>query len=343
MHYSKSTCLQTIYFLQRTLPLLLLLPLITISNAQTKQDKIPLEEGYFTGADNVRIFYRKLGAGQDFVVFLHGGPGLSMGDGGYAVRPLGNDHTLIMYDQRGGGRSDLVTDPALLTADADVRDLEALRQHFAIEKVKLIGLSWGSGLAALYADAHGERVSRIIFLDPMPIALNPFAKERGEKIASLMKPEDKARLKELSSRAKNANNEEIHAIYKEEIRIVFGPYLFHPEGHDRDWSEMSDVPVQAMRNAAVVDKAVNASLGNFDLRPTLAKLEMPTLVIEGEKTNVPLDSTLDWAKSPPNARLLLIPDAGHATFIDQPNALLREIEIFLQGGWPKDSKEVEKS
>ncbi len=38
-----------------------------------------------------------------------------------------------------------------------------------------------------------------------------------------------------------------------------------------------------------------------------------------------------------------IADAGHAMFIDQPNALPREIEIFLQGGWPKNSKEVEKS
>jgi proline iminopeptidase len=343
MRNSKSTCLQTIYFLQRTLLLLLLLPLITISNAQTEKAKTQIEEGYVTGADNVGIFYRKLGSGQDFVVFLHGGPGLSMQDGGYAMRPLGNAYTLIMYDQRGGGRSDLVKDPALLTADADVRDLEALRQHFGIEKMKLIGLSWGSGLAALYAGAHEERVSRLVFLDPMPIALNPFAKERGEKIASLMKPEDTARLKELSNRAKNAKDEEIHAIYKEEIRIFFGPYLFHPEGHDRDWSQMSDVPVPAMRNAAVVGKAVNASLGNFDLRPTLAKLKMPTLVIEGEKTNVPLDSTREWAKSPSNARLLLIPDAGHATFIDQPNALLREIEIFLQGDWPKNSREIEKS
>src|SRR5215831_18045721 len=169
-------------FARTTLPLLLL-ALATISNAQTKKDQVAAEEGYFTGADNVRIYYRKLGTGNDFVVFLHGGPGLSMGDGGYAMRPLAQHHTLILYDQRGGGRSDLVKDPALLTADADVRDLEALREHFNIEKMSLIGLSWGSGLAALYANAHSERVTRIVFLDPMPVALKQYAKERGEKIA----------------------------------------------------------------------------------------------------------------------------------------------------------------
>lgn len=320
--------------------------LITVtqdSEAQTPEEKFPIEEGQFTAADGVHIFYRKLGAGHDFVVFLHGGPGLSMGDGGYAMRPLAKRHTLILYDQRGGGRSDLIKDSKLLTADADVRDLEALRQHFGIEKMSLIGLSWGSGLAALYAEAHPQSVSRIVFLDPMPVALNPYAKEREQKIGSLMKPDDKARLKELVKSAKGVSEEQLNAICRDETRIFFGPYLFHPDGHERDWEEMCDVPAAAMRNAKIVGDAVTGSLGNFDLRPTLAKLKIPVLVIEGEKTNVPLDSTRKWAKTPPNARLLLIPDAGHATFIDQPENLLREIEVFLGGNWPENSKEIRKS
>ena len=327
---------------RRVFLLIAVVALVAISGAQS-DEKFPADEGYFTGADNVRLFYRKLGAGQDFVVFLHGGPGLSMGDGGYAMRPLAEQHTLILYDQRGGGRSDLVKDSALLTANADVHDLEALREHFGIEKMSLIGNSWGSGLAALYTEAHSERVSRIVFLDPMPVALNPYAKERDQKIASVTKPEDTARLKELVQRARGATDEEVHTICKEEIRIIFGPYLFHAGGHERDWSEMCDMPVAAMRNASVVGNAVTRSLGDFDLRPILAKLKVPTLVIEGEKTNVPLDSTREWAKNSPNARLLLIPDSGHATFIDQPAVLVREIQTFLQGGWPPNSKPVEKS
>jgi pimeloyl-ACP methyl ester carboxylesterase len=177
----------------------------------------------------------------------------------------------------------------------------------------------------------------------MPIALSPYAKERGQKIASLMKPEDTTRLQELTKSAKDASDDQLNAICREETRIVFGPYLFSSDGHERDWAEMCDVPSAAVRNARVVKDAVNGSLGNFDLRPTLAKLKVPVLVIEGEKTNVPLDSTPEWAKAPTNARLLLIPDAGHATFIDQPANLLREIEVFLEGGWPTNSKEIAKS
>jgi proline iminopeptidase len=333
---------QRLFFLQVTVRLLFLSLVAVVSNAQTIAEKFPVEQGYFTGADGIRLFYRKLGRGPDFIVFLHGGPGLSMGDGGYAMRPLADHHTVIMYDQRGGGRSDLIKDPKLLTADADVRDLEALRQHFGIEKMSLIGLSWGSGLAALYTEAHLESVSRIVFLDPMPIALSPYAKERDEKITSLMKPDDTARLKELAKSAKGASEKALNAICRDETRIFFRPYLFHPDGHERDWAEMCDVPSAAMRNTRIVNDAVNGSLGNFDLRLTLAKLKIPVLVIEGEKTNVPLDSTREWAKTPPDARLLLIPDAGHATFIDQPDALLREIEVFLKGDWPANSKVLGK-
>jgi pimeloyl-ACP methyl ester carboxylesterase len=47
---------------------------------------------------------------------------------------------------------------------------------------------------------------------------------------------------------------------------------------------MCDVPPEAMRNTRIVNEAVNGSLGNFDLRLTLAKLKIPVLVIEGEKT-----------------------------------------------------------
>src|SRR6516164_8052780 len=97
----------------RPLVILIFLAVAATARAQSNEN-FPTEEGYFNAPDNVRLFYRKLGAGQDVVVFLHGGPGLSMGDGGYAMRPLAEHHTLIMYDQRGGGRSDLVKDPALL-------------------------------------------------------------------------------------------------------------------------------------------------------------------------------------------------------------------------------------
>src|SRR5690349_24531654 len=96
----------------------LLLALTALAlQGQQPAEKYPAETGSFTAADGVQLFYCKQGSGHDFVVFLHGGPGLSMGDGGYAMRPLAGQQTLMLYDQRGGGRSDRVKDPRLFTAE----------------------------------------------------------------------------------------------------------------------------------------------------------------------------------------------------------------------------------
>lgn len=300
-----------------------------------------IEEGYFTGADQVKLFYRKLGTAHDFVVFLHGGPGASISDGGYLMEPLARRHTLIMYDQRGGGRSDLVQQPDLLTVDAYVRDLEALRQHFGIERMSLVGLSWGSGLAAYYAEAHPDRVVRIVFLDPMPPANKPYVQERDEKMVSLLSKEDLARLQEFDKQMETAPDDKLPALCREHDRIFLRLYLFHPERLEGSAWDMCNSSPAALRNSATVFKAVITSLGDFDLRPMLSRLKVPALVIEGEKTNVPLDATREWAKSPPDARLLLIPDAGHAAFVDQTDAVLEAIQSFLGGQWPPAAKQAQ--
>ena len=299
-----------------------------------------IEESYLGGAGGVRLFYRKLGRGSDFVVFLHGGPGLSMHDGGFSMDPLAARHTLIMYDQRGGGRSELVKDKALLTAADDVRDLEAVREHFGITKMMLIGLSWGSGLAALYADAHPDRVSRIVFLDPMPVARNPYAKERSEKLRSVLTAADIDRLKELEEQEKTATDDQLRALCQEEDRIPFKPYLSSLANYDRNRRDACADPTAAMRNASLVGESVVTSLGDFDLRPMLARLRVPVLVVEGEKTNVPLDSTREWAMASAGARLLLIAKAGHAAVIDQPKLLIRNLQIFLGGEWPPTARKA---
>jgi proline iminopeptidase len=297
--------------------------------AQSEASKTAVEQGYLTGADGVRLFYRKLGSGSDFVIFLHGGPGLSMHDGGSSIEPLSKRHTLVLYDQRGGGHSDLVKDKSVLTAANDVRDLEALRLHFGIQNMTLIGLSWGSGLAALYGDAHPEHVSRIVFLDPMPIARNPYVKERSDKIRTLVSQGDSDRMMELEKLDRTATDDQLIVNCREENRISFKPYLYNLGNYDHGRQDACDDPPAAIRNAALVGQAVVDSLGDFDFRPMLKKLSVRILVVEGEKTNVPLDSTREWAKAPPQAQLLLIANAGHAVYVDQPAVLIRNLEAFL--------------
>src|SRR6185436_18310536 len=103
----------------------------------------PPAEGQVSG-DGASLFYRMVGTGPDVLVMIHGGPGM---DSGYMVPdfgPLAARHRLLFYDQRGGGRSELLgDDAALYTMARHVGDLEALRRHFGLERMTLVAHSFG--------------------------------------------------------------------------------------------------------------------------------------------------------------------------------------------------------
>jgi proline iminopeptidase len=125
-------------------------------------------EGRAPGA-NAALFYRFIGTGSDVLVVIHGGPGMDMGYMVPDFQPLAERHQLLFYDQRGGGRSELLPDDAALyTMACHVADLEALRHHFGLERLTLVAHSFGPAIAASYAMAHPDRVARMVFIGPVP-------------------------------------------------------------------------------------------------------------------------------------------------------------------------------
>ena len=280
-------------------------------------------EGYFAGSGGTRLFHRRVGSGARAIVFLHGGPGSNSRGIGEFIEPLaGRGRMVVLYDQRGGGRSEVVTDPTLLTAEHHVRDLEALRAHLGVEKMALVGLSWGSALAALYAAEHPTRVERLVLVSPMAPARKPFFAERLAKLPTATDAETLALCRELSD-------------------DVFRFYFLHPTRDKLDHAALRcEIPPAAIRNRPVVEAATLGSLGDWDLRPKLEQIETPALVLEGQRTNVPLDATREWAVVLPNSHLLLIPDAGHEMFMEEPEAFLAALGQFLAGRVPRGAEVI---
>src|SRR5215470_106130 len=99
-------------------------------------------------ADGATLYYRMVGSGPDLLVVIHGGPGMDMGYLRADLAPLAERHTLLFYDQRGGGRSQLLPDDAALyTMQRHAADLEALRVHFGLERMTLLAHSFGPAIA----------------------------------------------------------------------------------------------------------------------------------------------------------------------------------------------------
>src|SRR5262245_20869339 len=136
----------------------------------------PARTGYVDAGDDVQLFYRMVGIGSETLVVLHGGPGFSMEYLADDLAPLAQRHTLLFYDQRGTGRSSLVSGAAALDVQCFVDDLEAVRRKFGLDRLNLIGHSWGSGLAALYAQRHPQRVERLVIVGGIPLRQSELAR-----------------------------------------------------------------------------------------------------------------------------------------------------------------------
>lgn len=94
-------------------------------------------------------------------IFLHGGPGSGAQHGHRTLFDCERDHAFL-FDQRGAGRSHPYLDTSANTTDHLVRDIEAIRTHFEIDRWLVVGGSWGSTLALAYAQAHPERVTGLV-------------------------------------------------------------------------------------------------------------------------------------------------------------------------------------
>ena len=289
-------------------------------------------EGFLTGADGVQLNYRVVGTGPDTVVVLHGGPGLTFRYMANDFAPLANGRTLIFYDQRGAGHSQLIFDPALLTVDRQVADLEAVRQHFGLQKMKLVGHSWGAMLAPFYAAAHPDRVERMVLVTPGPATRAYDAQFTANRVARTS-AEDLARQGELIGLLASGTSPDPVATCEELLLNLFGAYFYDPVNFANRHSDLCDVPA-ASANALLFTLTVGqAALGpDYDMRPMMATIAAPSLVIHGAADPIPFESTQDFATSLQNAELEVIQEAGHFPWLENPVAFFTAVNTFLHRG-----------
>jgi proline iminopeptidase len=118
----------------------------------------PYENGILPVDGRHRLYWEQCGRkDQPAILFLHGGPG---GGCGEIHRCFFNSERwrIVLFDQRGSGRSRPYADITDNTTPDLISDIEKLREHLGIERWALFGGSWGSTLALAYAQKHPDRV-----------------------------------------------------------------------------------------------------------------------------------------------------------------------------------------
>ncbi len=287
-------------------------------------------EGRVPG-DGAALFYRMVGTGPDVLVMIHGGPGMDMGYMVPDFRPLAERHRLLFYDQRGGGRSELLRDdPALYTMARHVADLEALRRRFGLERMTLVAHSFGPAIAASYAIAHPDHVARMIFLGPVPPRAGDLWARYGATLEGRLTPDERAELgKQEEAMLHGADPvKACHAYWA----IAVKPRVASPELASRITGDFCSAGAEAIKSGmGVAAPHTQESLGAWDFRPGLAAVTAPTLIIHGEADAIPMDLVEEWTTAMPHATLVKIPDASHFPYVERPDLVWPLIEKFLQG------------
>ena len=286
-------------------------------------------EGYFNSAGDIRLYYRIDGQGADTLVVIHGGPGM---DSGYMIadfEPLAQKYKLLFYDQRGGGRSTLPKDTSRLHITDHITDLEALRQHFGFEKLKLVAHSFGPALAASYAITHPGRVERMVFLGPIPPMGAGFWQRFGETINRRLTPSEQKELGvQYEAIVEGPDTKEACRKFWD---IALKPRLAAGRKVSIIKGDCCAASTEAIRYGMGITNAVTvASMGDWDYRPELPLVKAPTLILHGEEEAIPLDMVEEWVKAMPNARLIKVPRAAHFPYVERPDVVWPAVEAFFE-------------
>jgi pimeloyl-ACP methyl ester carboxylesterase/ketosteroid isomerase-like protein len=275
-------------------------------------DAAPFEQGFVTADDGTKLHYRKIGDGPITVIVPFGAVLFDF------VKQYGDIATVITYDMRNRGRSEEAKDPATWTLQWDVKDLEAVRRQFNVDKFVPVGYSYLGRMVVMYAMEHPEHVSRIVQLAPVPMDPNKeYAKELShgddDTGAPVAKDDSCAEQRRIQSYALVGDP-------KHASRIVSLCDL------------QNESPENVRRHLAVNwESGKKVVLTPMDVQ----KVTMPVLTIHGTyDRNAPYGGGREWAMTLPNARLVTIPHAAHSSWADAPEVVFGAIREFLRGGWP---------
>ena len=260
-------------------------------------------------------------------------------NGAYYARdlaPLWSRRAALVYDLRNRGASDAATDVATLSRGIwnDVDDLESVRCQLDVDRVDLVAHSYVAAVAVLYAVAHPSRVGRVVLIGPGGHGIghkappSPDAAVRGVF----------ARLGGLQFAADASPKERCEAFW----RVLAELYVVDPVhvGVVAGWGRCDCANERAFM--AYWTTYIEPSLKALTLADAdLARVSCPVLVVHGAR-----DRSADyaggraWARRLLDARLLTVPEAAHAPWLEAPDLVIPAIDAFLRGTWPAAAERV---
>lgn len=284
----------------------------------------PYEKGYLAVGGPHQIYWEQCGNPDGVpVVFLHGGPGA--GASPTHRRFFDPAHyRIVIFDQRGAGRSKPLGDLTDNTTGHLIADIEMLRQKLGIERWMVFGGSWGSTLALAYAEAHPERVRALILrgiflcrtseIDWFLYGMKTFAPEAWRSFVEHLPESERGDLLASYYRRLTDPDPNVHMPAARRWSVYEGtcctllPSPETVESFGRDTTALGLARMEAHYFIHSIFLPENALLKNVDrIR------RIPGFIVQGRYDLVcPIETADELHRAWPEAEYVIVPDAGHS-------------------------------
>lgn len=253
------------------------------------------------------------------LLVVNGGPGF---DHGYLLSSavwdeLAKTRRVVMYDQRGTGRSTPLKPGTSLTLADQLADIEAVRKSLGAEDVDLLGHSYGGTLVMAYTARYPQRVKRLLLVD----SAAPKWKDTVFLFSQVF-PDVNERVDSFEFAAQFGDRVAIEGGVREYLSMIF----WDPDHRD---AFLRQVSLKGFSRQ--VNEALDADMARYDLNPEIAKFRMPVLVMTG-RYDMNVAPIIAWKiqKAIPGSRLVIFERSSHFPFIEEPERFKREVEEFLK-------------
>ncbi len=268
---------------------------------------------------DVTIYYEILGSGAGTPLFLaNGGPGfdhtyLHLSD---AFDQIAKSRKVVLYDQRGNGRSSPIAAGQSCTLRDQIEDLDALRAHLNVDKIDLLGHSWGGYLVMAYAARYPQYISHLLIVDSAAPKWSDTVFLFKDVFPEGVEREDAAR---FAGQMGDKAAEDL--ALREYLSMLF----YSPENRERALDEMKDTDENRQ-----VNQAIGRDLQRFDLNPELPKFHFPTIVMTGRfDMNVGAVVAYKIHKAIPGSQFVVFDRSGHMPFFEEPQKFIETVNTFL--------------
>ena len=276
---------------------------------------------HLTTDDGVKLFYQEVGTGIP-IVFVHEFAG-DVRSWEAQLRHFGRRYRAIAYNARGYPPSDVPSEVERYSQTRARDDIRAVLDALDIDKAHVVGLSMGGFATTHFGFTYPDRARSLV------IAGCGYGASPGTRAQFSAEVEASAARFEQQSMATAAET------------YALGPSRVQYQNKDpRGWREFTDqLAEHSALGAAKTLRGVQSRRPSlYDLTEEMKKITTPTLIMTGDEDWACLEPGILMKRTIPTAALVVLPNAGHAINLEEPDAFNRHIDEFLHavelGKWP---------